>query len=155
MKHTFEIESQVKNTKDALLYTDVFSSPFYIHKETWDLSFILRTSIAEENYSWYIANVFTQEIRTIDLPMNTDVTLSSDGKYVLVVQTHGKGQNNGIVSSDTEDLVPLSEPLSIHHLGHFYNPQMEEFIVNLRENTDGNTLYRINPKGEIQPFTLD
>ncbi len=155
MKHTFEIETQVKNTKDALLYTDAFSSPFYIHKETGDLSFILRTSIAEENYSWYIANAFTQEIRTIDLPTNAAITLSSDGKYVLVVQTHGKGQNNGIVSSETEDFTLVSEPLKIHHLGHFYNPQMEEFIVVLRENIDGNTLYRINPKGEIQPFTLD
>ena len=75
--------------------------------------------------------------------------------YVFVVQIHGEGQNNGIVSSETEDFTLASDPLNIHHVGHFYNPQMEEFIVVLRENTDGNTLYRINPKGEIQPFTLD
>ncbi len=129
-----------------------YSTPFRIIKETNTLSFVL--SDQERNEVWYLINLDTKEVESVLLPKNTDTTLSSDGKYVLCANTNGKNRKNGIIAFDVQIYTPFSEKLDLGVRSGLYNPVMQEFIVPLKNDVDGNALYRVNANGEINKILL-
>ncbi|MDD4029316.1 MAG: hypothetical protein PHI40_07580 [Caldisericia bacterium] len=128
----------------------LFLSPFYIIQESDTLSFIL--SDQESNQVWFLINLDTEEVESIVLPKDTYTTLSTDGKYVLCANRKGRSKKNAIIEFDTQTYTPFSEKLDLGYERAFYNPVMQEFILPLKYDVDGNTLYKVNANGEVTKF---
>jgi hypothetical protein len=131
----------------------LFLAPFYIIQESDTLSFIL--SCVDGNEVWYLINLETEEVESIVLPKDTDTTLSTDGKYVLCANIKGRSKKNAIIAFDTQTYTPFSEKLDLRYERAFYNPVMQEFILPLKYDVDGNTLYKVNANGEVTKFYID
>jgi hypothetical protein len=131
----------------------LFLAPFYIIQESDTLSFIL--SCVDGNEVWYLINLETEEVESIVLPKDTDTTLSTDGKYVLCANIKGRSKKNEIIAFDTQTYTPFSEKIDLRYDRAIYNPVMQEFILPLKYDVDGNTLYKVNANGEVTKFYID
>ncbi len=130
-----------------------FSSSLYLVKESNTISFVLSDGAVKK--TWYLMNCGTMETTSIPIPENTDITLSPDGKYVLCANTNGKNGKNGIITFNKQTYIALSERLNLGVRSGLYNPLMEEFIVPLRNDTKGDSLYRVNADGEVKVFNVE
>jgi hypothetical protein len=116
------------------------------------LSFLVKENSEQ---TWMILHLEDGKVEEIPLPNKTNFELSSDGKYLLLIDIKWDYSTNGIMYYQTKKINLFDKKLSIDFLHPFYSEVTNEFFITYRYDHEDKVIFAVNPKGILRTINLE
>jgi hypothetical protein len=116
------------------------------------LSFLVKENSEQ---TWMILHLEDGKVEEISLPNKTNFELSSDGKYLLLIDIKWDYSTNGIMDYQSKKIKLFEKKLSIDFLHPFYSEVTNEFFVTYRYDHEDKVIFAVNPEGILRTINLE
>lgn len=157
--HIVEYDFTTSKVKEIFSHKMIDSNKSYfainieiINQKENFLSFLVKENSKQ---TWMILHLDTGLVDEIPLPNKTDFELSTDGKYLLLIDIKWDYSTNGIMYYQSKKIKLFEKKLSIDFLHPFYSESTNEFFVTYRYDKEDKKIFAVNPEGKLRTIILE